>query len=161
MGHVLLFTAQLLFLNWVDYFKSWVESTVLCLSLSMAHKKRSSAVDIMWRFKRNPIFSFSILSQNLSCLKLRKELSFRHKLKYSNSYIFATWWCKPLIFQTYNISSNIIYSLKYQRFMTSGCKDIRIKNLSLWQKLNSFGGKLNKKAVYLHPAFLPILIPWM
>ena len=32
-----------------------------------------------------------------SCLK---KLSLCHKLKCSNSYIFATWWCKPLIFQT-------------------------------------------------------------
>ena len=29
----------------------------------------------------------------------RKELSLYHKLWFSNTYIFATWWCKPLIFQ--------------------------------------------------------------
>ena len=30
----------------------------------------------------------------------RKELSCCNKLTYSSPYIFATWWCKPLIFQT-------------------------------------------------------------
>ena len=29
-------------------------------------------------------------------------------------------------------------SLKYQRLILSSCKDIGIRNLSLWQKLNSF-----------------------
>ena len=29
-----------------------------------------------------------------------KELSFCHKLTFSKHYFFATWWCKPLIFQT-------------------------------------------------------------
>ena len=33
---------------------------------------------------------------------------------------------------------NRIYSLKYQRSATLGCKDIGIKNQSLWQILNSF-----------------------
>ena len=28
------------------------------------------------------------------------EMSFCHKLKFSNPYIFTIWWCKPLIFQT-------------------------------------------------------------
>ena len=46
---------------------------------------------------------------------LLKEVSFCHKLKFSNPYIFATCWCKPLIFQTWTILSNIVYSLKYQR----------------------------------------------
>ena len=32
-----------------------------------------------------------------------KELSFSHKIKFSNPYIFATRWCKPLIFQTKTI----------------------------------------------------------
>ena len=30
------------------------------------------------------------------------------------------------------------HSLKYQRFTTSGWKDIEIRNLSLWQRFNSF-----------------------
>ena len=29
-----------------------------------------------------------------------KELSLCHKLKFSNSFIFAIWWCKPFIFRT-------------------------------------------------------------
>ena len=46
----------------------------------------------------------------------RKELSLCHELKFLNSYIFAAWWCKPLIFQ-----SGIIWSTLL------GCKDIGIR----------------------------------
>ena len=56
-----------------------------------------------------------------------KKLSFCHKLKFSNSSIFATWLCKPFIFQTQTIKSNRIYSLKYQRSTISSCKDIGIR----------------------------------
>ena len=51
-----------------------------------------------------------------------KELSFCHKLWFSNSYNFATRFPKPLIFQTFNS-----VSLKYQRFTSSGSKDIWVK----------------------------------
>ena len=53
-----------------------------------------------------------------------KELSFCHKLKFFNPYIFKTWWCKPLIFLTLTIWSTRIHSLKYQRSTSSDCKDI-------------------------------------
>jgi len=33
--------------------------------------------------------------QNVSSVGI-KELSFCHKLKFYNPYIFGTWWCKPL-----------------------------------------------------------------
>ena len=56
-----------------------------------------------------------------------KELSFCHKLEFSNLYIFATGWRKPLIFQTYMIWSNRNHSLKYVRSMSLGCKDIGIR----------------------------------
>ena len=35
-----------------------------------------------------------------------------------------SWWCKPLIFQTLIIWSSWIYSLKYLRSTTLGCKDL-------------------------------------
>ena len=57
-----------------------------------------------------------------------KKLSFCHKLKFSNSSIFATWLCNPFIFQTQTIKSNRIYGLKYQRSTISSCKDIGIRN---------------------------------
>ena len=47
-----------------------------------------------------------------------------HKLKFSNTHIFATRWYKPLIFQALIIWSKIIYSLKYLRSTTLSCKDI-------------------------------------
>ena len=97
-----------------------------------------------------------------SCLNnqiygLAKELSFYHKLKFSNLFIFVTWWREPYIFQTEIIRSDRIHSLKYLRSMSMGCKDIRIRKSeivaktqflwvcgkdsipwSLWQRLNSF-----------------------
>ena len=60
-------------------------------------------------------------------LFLPKELSRCHKLKRSRPYIFATWWRKPLIFQTSTIWSNRIHSVKYVRSTTLGCKDTRIR----------------------------------
>ena len=33
--------------------------------------------------------------------KVANELSLCNKLWFSNTYIFSTWWCKPLIFQTW------------------------------------------------------------
>ena len=55
-----------------------------------------------------------------------KELSFCHKLWFSNPVIFATRYCRSLIFQTMNCASYSL-SLKYQWFTPSGCKDIRIR----------------------------------
>ena len=65
-------------------------------------------------------------------------MRFWHKIKMSNPQIFQIWWFKCWIFQTYNIWSNRIHSLKYQRFTTLGKKDMGLKNQSLRQKLNSF-----------------------
>ena len=48
---------------------------------------------------------------------------------FSNSFIFATWQCKPLIFQLLVIRSNKIYRLICLRSMTFGCKDILISKL--------------------------------
>ena len=58
--------------------------------------------------------------------KTTKELSFCHKLWFYNRHIFSTWLCKPLIFQTNIIWSKMIHSLKYRKFPTFECKDIRI-----------------------------------
>ena len=60
-------------------------------------------------------------------MNVGKELSLCYKLKFSNPYIFTTGWRRSLIFQTYIIWSNRIHSLKYLRFTTVGCKDIRIR----------------------------------
>ena len=54
-------------------------------------------------------------------------MSFCNKLKFSNPYSFATWWCKPLIFQTKTIWSNRINSLKYERSRRMGCQVIGIR----------------------------------
>ena len=56
-----------------------------------------------------------------------KELSFCRKPKFAYSYIFATWCCKPLIFQIWIIWSCRIHSLKYLRSLTFRCKDTGIR----------------------------------
>ena len=56
-----------------------------------------------------------------------KESSLCNKLRFSNPYIFRFQCRKPLIFKTMtSVRSNNI-SLKYQRFMTLGFKDIGIR----------------------------------
>ena len=58
---------------------------------------------------------------------LAKELSFCHKLSFSNPYIFVTRWWRPLIFQTINSVRSNNHSLKYQRFTSSDRKVIGIR----------------------------------
>ena len=55
-----------------------------------------------------------------------KELSFCHKLYFSNLYIFATQCRRPFILQTKNSVRSNNLSLKYQGFTSSDCKDIGI-----------------------------------
>ena len=58
-------------------------------------------------------------------------MSLCHKLKFSNPYIFANWWCKPLIFQTRVICPNRNHNLKYLRSTTLYCKEVG--SLAGWQ----------------------------
>jgi len=66
--------------------------------------------------------------------KISKELSLCHKLKYSNPFIYWTWCCRLLIFQTKIIWCNKIHSLKYLRSTTLGCRDIGIIKLEFVSK---------------------------
>ena len=56
-----------------------------------------------------------------------KELSFCHKLYFSNIYIFAIQCRRPLIFQTMNSVRPNYLSLKYKRITKSDCKDTGIR----------------------------------
>ena len=49
---------------------------------------------------------------------LQRNWVFSHKLKFSESYVFAAWCCKSFIFQTNTIWSNTVHSLKYLRSTT-------------------------------------------
>ena len=95
-------------------------------------------VFLAWNFvKPNNYLNFSVVE-----IRNSKELCLCHKLCCANSYIFATRWRRPLIFQIMiSVRSNNL-SLKYQRFKPLGSKDyifrIRLEHLSLWQRLNSF-----------------------
>ena len=57
-----------------------------------------------------------------------------HKLYFSNLYIFATQCRRPLIFQTMNSVKPKNLSLKYQRFASSDCKDIGIRQFEFVTK---------------------------
>ena len=66
--------------------------------------------------------------QNSSLYGKGKGIESKHKPKFSNSPIFATRWCKLLIFQTLTICSNRIHSWTYERFHER-YREIRISNL--------------------------------
>ena len=60
---------------------------------------------------------------------IQTELSFGLKLKFSNPYIFATRYNKPLIFQTLAVQAYTIHSLKYLLSTTMSCyEDYGIRN---------------------------------
>ena len=70
---------------------------------------------------------------------LFKKGSFCHKIRFSNPYIFATWYRRPWIFPTMNSvyrSNNL--SLNYQRFTLSGCLDLEIRPIEFVVKTYSF-----------------------
>ena len=56
-----------------------------------------------------------------------KELSFYHKLWFSNFHFIATQCRRPLKFPTMNAVRSNNVSLKYQRSTTFGCKEIGIR----------------------------------
>ena len=63
-----------------------------------------------------------------------KELSFCHKLKNAYPYILATQCRRPQIFQTNNSVRSNNLSLKYQRFIPTGCRDIEIRKFEVVAK---------------------------
>ena len=65
---------------------------------------------------------------------LKKELSLCHKLWFSNFNIVATQWRRPLIFQTINAVRLNNVSLKYQRFTSLRCRNIRITKVKFVAK---------------------------
>ena len=58
-------------------------------------------------------------------INIEKEMSFCHKL--FPPYILATLCRRPMIIQTINSVRSNSLSLKYYRFIPSGCKDIGIR----------------------------------
>ena len=65
---------------------------------------------------------------------LHKGIEFLSQTLFSNLYIFATQCRRPLIFQTMNSVRPNNLSLKYQRFTSSDCKDIGIKQFEFVTK---------------------------
>ena len=54
---------------------------------------------------------------------------------YFNPFIFYDQFCRPYIFQTMNSDGSKNQSLKYQRFMPSGIKDIGIRKMIFVAKI--------------------------
>ena len=80
---------------------------------------------IFQTFKKNYILNLSCLQHIHYLLGFQlKGTEFWPQILILKSYIFAIWWCKPLIFQTIIIWSKMIDSLKYLRSPTLKCKDI-------------------------------------
>ena len=79
--------------------------------------------------------------------KIRKELSFCHKLYFSNlCYPIRR---RPLIFQTMNSVRPNNISLKYQRFTSSDCKDIGIRQFEFVTKTQFLCSKLIRLIPFL------------
>ena len=68
----------------------------------------------------------------------QKELSLCHKFNFCNPYIFVTWWCKPLIFQTtlFDLIAFIVWNIKGLWHWVATI--LKLVKQILWQKLNSF-----------------------
>ena len=76
--------------------------------------------------------------QRGAIFKHSKKLGLGHKFKFLYSYVFATWWCKPLIFQTWrfdldNQSFKCQQSLRH--LVAKGC--MGLENQKLLQRVNS------------------------
>ena len=59
-------------------------------------------------------------SSKLDRMSRSKELSFCHKFKFSNPYIFATRWCKPMIFQNYQVYDIRLLRYRGETFRVCG-----------------------------------------
>ena len=56
------------------------------------------------------------------------------KIKFSNLYFFATWWCKPLIFLNYIILTNIGCTKRFNMFVANTqFRNLNFANLKLTQ----------------------------
>ena len=71
--------------------------------------------------------------KNFRKKSISKELSLCHKLKFSNDYILATWWCKPLILNlNFFISENFLFEVsKVYDIVLQKCKS---QNMSVCDK---------------------------
>ena len=109
-------------LLWVDppFSKSWIrpcsprDHKVAAVILFQKISTISLNLKIIFninRFDYNTFLSFILKSENLMFLKERNT---RKKIHFSNPYIWATWFRRPLKFQVINSArSNIVSSLKY------------------------------------------------
>ena len=77
---------------------------ILFISVERLVKLVNIQFAVVWTW---PIYSFyswdAYLPEGggiyLCYCRHKKELNTCHKIKFSNSFTFATWWCKPFIFQ--------------------------------------------------------------
>ena len=94
---------------------------------------------ISWKpldFLYKPVYAEYTMNstQLIPFLCLLEGIAFLTQTQILNPHICATEWINPLIFQTENILTNRIHSLKYLRFTRLGCKDIRIRKSEFMAK---------------------------
>ena len=86
-----------------------------------------------------------------------KELSFWNKLRFSNTYIFATQCRRPQIFKTMNNVRSNSLSLKYKGFPPSDSQDLGIRKLEFVAK-TQFLWKINEKKLINPRNFFVIVL---
>ena len=95
-----------------QHFKIKLKNSLLHWKMKIRGTKFSFSFDSP---KKNDLkFSWTNFETLITISLLIKSLNLSHKIKFSNSYIFKTSWCKHSIFQTLIYGSNIIHSLTYQ-----------------------------------------------
>ena len=118
------------------YFINFCLSFLFCHCISASLKNYIFFLSFRSLLYKGKVF-FSHISDFLSVIlrillfvfhaDVSKELSFHHKLLFSNHYIFGTRCCRHLIFQTMNYVRSNNHSLKYQRLTSLGRRNIGIR----------------------------------
>ena len=97
----------------VNYDFSYFSSIIPVVLPSSSIKIRGKTVKRLMSYDRTNKWTNMQTNRDYNFIKIDlKELSLWHKLNFYYPYIFATWWWRPLIFQTYLLFifwSNIVH----------------------------------------------------
>ena len=106
----------------MDVFETWIHRCIWNLDTSIYSER--CYMDTFGTLCTDIFHTYIVIFGTLIHWYIWKGVVQWSQIQFSNPSIFATWWRKPLTFQTCTISPNLTQSLKYQRYMTSGCNDI-------------------------------------
>ena len=106
---------------------------------------------VLWRKKMNrhkPCFlKLNVFIMLWLMEGIVKELSFCHKLKFSNPYICSTWWRKPL-----KIGLPEFYDIEFQRYKAYKIRDCGKHSVLLVKRQPILTN-------FFYPLLLPLLLP--